>query len=137
MSEYKKPLPVTQPWSKEFWKGTKQHKFLIQHCHDCGKNIFYPRKFCPYCWSSNLGWIESKGKGKLFSYTIMLAGVEQKFADDLPYVLALVDLDEGIRVMSRIVECPHDELKCDMDVEVVYEDVTQEFTLFYFRPVKR
>lgn len=137
MKEYQKPLPIVQPWSEEFWKGTKQHKFLIQHCNDCHKNIFYPRKFCPYCWSANLGWIESKGKGKLYSYTITLAGVEQRFAEDLPYVLALVDLDEGIRVMSRMVDCKHDELKCDMEVEVVYEDVTDEFTLFFFKPARK
>jgi uncharacterized protein len=137
MSEYNKPLPVTQPWSEEFWKGTKQHKFLIQHCHDCGQNIFYPRKFCPNCWSGNLGWIESKGKGNLFSYTTVLAGVEPVFSGDVPYVLALVDMDEGIRVMSRIVECKPDELKCDMEVEVVYADITDKLSLFYFRPAKQ
>ena len=136
MSEYKKPLPVTQPWSQEFWKGTKQRKFLIQHCNDCGKNIFYPRKFCPECWSSNLGWIESKGKGNLHSYTITMYGVEEKFAEDLPFVLALVDLDEGIRVMSRVVNCEHEDIKCDMPVEVVFEDITEEFTLFYFQPAR-
>jgi uncharacterized protein len=134
MLEYKKPLPITQPWSEEFWRGTKQHKFLVQHCNDCGQNIFYPRKFCPYCWSDKLSWVESKGKGKLFSYTVVLSGVEAAFAPDIPYILALVDLDEGIRVISRMVQCKPENLACDMRVEVVYEDITDTFTLFYFKP---
>jgi len=135
MTEYKKPLPVVQPWSKAFWEGTKQHKLLIQECQDCRSKIFYPRQYCPDCWSSNLGWSEASGKGKVFTHTITLAGVEEKFADDLPYVLAMVDLEEGIRMMTRIVECDPEKVSIGMDVEVVYENITDEFTLPLFRPV--
>lgn len=130
------PAPVTEPWTEEFWKAAKQHKFLVQHCNDCNINIFYPRKFCPECWGSNLSWIESKGKGKLYTFTITMYGVEPRFAPDLPYVLALVDLDEGIRVMTRIVNCDHDQLQCDMPVEIVWQDINEEFNLYYFQPVK-
>lgn len=139
-SQLKKPSPVKQPWTEEFWKGTKQHKFLIQHCDDCGKNIFYPRKVCPECRSSNLSWIESKGKGTLFSYTITHYGVEQRFASELPYVLCMVDMDEGIRVFSRIVNCRHEDIKCDISVEVVFEEIDgdpEPFTIFYFQPARK
>jgi uncharacterized OB-fold protein len=137
MSEYKKPLPVIQEWSRPFWKGAKEHKYLIQHCKDCGKNIFYPRKYCPDCWSSNLEWIESGGKGKIYTYTVTLAGAEEKFAADYPYVLALVDMEEGIRVMTNIVDCKPEEVKIGMDVEVVFRDVTDEISMPMFRPVKK
>jgi hypothetical protein len=131
-----KPVPMTQPWTEEFWKAAKQHKFLIQHCHDCDINIFYPRKFCPDCWGTNLGWIEASGQGKLHTYTVTHYGVEQRFAGDLPFVLALVDMEEGIRVMTRIVNCKHENLKCDMPVELTWEDLDENFSLYYFQPAK-
>ena len=105
MSEYKKPLPETQPWSIKFWEGTKQHKLLIQECKDCNAKIFYPRKFCPECWSSDLSWSEASGKGKIFTFSITMTGVEKRFSDDLLYVLALVDLNEDVRMMTNIVDC--------------------------------
>jgi hypothetical protein len=137
MKEYKKPLPVPQPWSKKFWEGAKQHKFLIQYCKDCGKKIFYPRKFCPECWSGNLDWSESKGRGKVNTFTIAMSNVEERFAEDIPYVLALVYLDEGIRMMTNIVDCKPEEVKIGMEVEVVFKDATEEFSLPAFRPVRR
>ena len=136
MNEYKKPLPAVQPWTEEFWKAAKQHKLLIQECQECKSKIFYPRKFCPECWSSNLGWIEASGKGKVYSFSVMMDQVEPKFLKDLPYILAFVDLEEGIRMMSRIVGCEPEDVTFDMDVEVVFGDITDEFSLPYFRPVK-
>ena len=109
MSEYNKPLPVVQPWSEEFWKAAKQHKLLIQECEECKAKIFYPRKFCPECWSPNLGWFEAGGKAKVAKYTVMMDQVEPVFWEDIPYVLAVVDLEEGIRMMTRIVECKPEE----------------------------
>ena len=136
MKEYRKPLPVTQPWSLKFWEGAKENKLLIQECRECGKLIFYPRKSCPECWSSDLGWSEASGKGKVYTYTVTLTDVEQKFAEDLPYVLAYVDLEEGIRMMTRIVGCEPEEVHIGMDVEVVFEEVTEEFSLPFFRPIR-
>ena len=135
MSEYKKPLPMVQPWSKEFWKAAKQHKLLIQECNDCKVKIFYPRKHCPECWSSNLGWSEASGRGKVRTYTVTQDQVEPRFMKDLPYVMAYVDLEEGIRMMTRIVGCKPEEVDFDMEVEVVFEDITEEFSLPFFRPV--
>jgi len=134
--EYIKPIPEIQPWSAEFWKATKKHKLLIQVCHDCQAKIFYPRKYCPECWSGNLGWIEASGKAKVYTFTITRGMVEPKFMPDLPYVLAMVDLEEGIRMMTRIVECDPEEVELNMDVEVVFEDISEECSLPMFRPVK-
>jgi len=136
MSEYKKPLPEVQPWSKAFWTASKQHKLLVQECQECNSKIFYPRKLCPECWSSNLAWSEASGKGKIFSFTLTMAGVEKKFQENLPYVLALVDLKEDVRMMTNIVECKPEDVRIGMDVEVVFEEVSEEFSLPKWRPVK-
>jgi uncharacterized OB-fold protein len=133
MTEYKKPLPIPRPWSKPFWEASKKHKYLIQTCNDCNAKIFYPRRSCPECWSSNLGWTEAKGTGKVYTYTITYAGAEEKFSEDYPYVLALIDLDEGIRVMSNIVDCNPEDVKIGMDVEVVFRDINEDFALPLFK----
>lgn len=136
MSEYKKPLPVLQPWSQPFWEGTRQHRLLIQECKACGFNIFYPRRVCPECWSTELGWTQASGRGRVFSYTVTLAGVEAKFADDLPYVLAMIDLDEGIRMTGNVVECSPEEVSIGMRVEVVFDKVSEEISLPKWRPLR-
>lgn len=137
MSEYKKPLPkITSGVVKEFYEATKKHKFLVQRCNDCGKNISYPKTFCPYCFSENVGWIESSGKGRLYTYTVCMSNVSEAFQPDLPYVVGVVDLEEDVRLLTNIVECKPEDVKCDMDVEVVFKDVTEEFSLPMFRPVR-
>ena len=128
-----KPVPVPQPWSEKFWEGTKQGKLLIQCCNDCKAKIFYPRKFCPECWSANLGWIEASGKAKIYTFSIAYANVEPKFMDELPYTIAFVDLEDGIRMMTRIVDCKLEDIHFGMDVEVVFHQ-RGDFFLPYFRP---
>jgi len=132
-----RPLPITQPWSEPFWEGTKQGKLLVQHCKDCDTNIFYPRKFCPECWSDNLDWIESSGRAKILTFSTAYDMVEPKFMEDLPYTIAYVDLEEGVRMMTRIVECPPEDITFDMDVEVVFHKLNDDYYLPYFRPVKK
>ncbi len=124
-----------QPWTKDFWKATKQEKLMIQHCNECNANIFFPKKVCPECWSESLTWIESSGKAKVYTFTVMMDMVEPKFMSDLPYVLAMVDLDEGIRMTTRIVNCDPGEVVIGLDVEVVFEEVSLEWSLPMFQPV--
>ncbi len=132
--QYIKPIPFVQPWTEAFWAATKKHSLLIQKCSSCTKLIFYPRKRCPYCWSSDLGWQQASGKAKVNTFTIVRDMVEPKFMADLPYVLAMVDLEEKIRMMTRIVECDPEVVKIGMDVEVVFEDITNQHALPLFRP---
>lgn len=134
--DMKKPIPEMQPWTVEFWEGTKNGKLLIQFCKDCNSNIFYPRKYCPECWSSSLGWRESTGKGKVFTFSTAYSNVEPKFADELPYTVAYIDLDEGVRMPSRIVDCDPKDIKIGMTVEVVFHDRDGVF-LPYFRPARK
>jgi enoyl-CoA hydratase/carnithine racemase/uncharacterized OB-fold protein len=132
--ETQKPTPVIQPWTQEFWKATKQGKLLVQHCIDCNSNIFFPKKVCPECWSKNLTWIESTGKAKVYTFTVMLDQVEPKFMGDLPYVIAMADLEEGIRMTTRIVNCKPENVAIGMNVEVVFQEVSPECSLPMFQP---
>jgi len=130
-----KPLPEVQPWTGAFWDGTRQGKLLVQVCHSCTARIFAPRKLCPECWSSDLGWIESAGRGTVYTFSTAYSMVEPAFADDLPFTIAYVDLAEGIRMMTRIVECDPAELAIGMEVDVVFH-ARGDVRLPYFRPAR-
>lgn len=136
MSDYNKPLPEIQPYSEAFWEGTRNGKLLVQTCNDCDARIFFPRKQCPECWSENLGWIEASGKAEIYAFSVTYEGVEAAFKEDLPIVLAWVDLPEGIRMQTNIIDCDPDSIEIGQQVEVVYKKVTDEITLPYFRPAQ-
>lgn len=132
---YRKPVPTVTPWSAPFWAGCRKGELLIQQCQDCGVLNFYPKLYCAGCLSSNLEWVKASGRGKVYSYMTVYAFQPTEFAEDVPYVVAIVELDEGVRMMSNIVGCIPDEVHCDMNVEVVFEKATEEFTLPKFKPI--
>jgi uncharacterized OB-fold protein len=134
-TEYKKPLPYINNETKAYWEGTKSHQLLLRKCRACGRYHFYPRDFCPSCFSFDVEWVKASGRGTVYSVTVChlpAAG----FKDVVPYNLALVELEEGPRMMTNIVDCPNDDIKIGMAVEVAFDDVTPEVTLPKFRPVK-
>ena len=135
MSVYAKPLPEIQPFTRPFWEGTRQHQLLVQHCNACDANIFYPRRECPECWSKDLGWIKSSGRAKVYTFSVTYEGVEQMFVEDLPIILAWVDLPEGIRLQTNLLDCDPEAVEIGMEVEVVFKYVTDEITLPFFAPV--
>lgn len=131
-----KPLPVPTPEAMPFWEGLKNHELRLQRCIDCGgKAYFYPRSFCPTCFSEKVEWFTASGRGKLHTYQIVHRG-HPAFAPDAPYVLAVVELDEGPRMMTNIVgvEPKPENLPIDMPLEIVYDDVNDQITLAKFRP---
>lgn len=134
MAEYKKPLPAISPVSRRFWEGCKQHRLLIQRCHDCGAYRHYPRPMCPQCNSMNTDWVEVSGKGKVFTWTTVHHPAHPAFMD-LPYAVVVVELEEGARLVTNVVDCKPEELYIGMPVKVVFEDVTNEITLPKFRPI--
>lgn len=136
MNAYKKPLPTPTPWSRPFWEGCKRQELLIQECEDCGEKVFYPKQFCSSCLSSDLQWIKASGKGKVYTFTVIHSYQPTEFSDDVPYVVAVVRLDEGVQLMSNLIDCKLEDIKCDMDIEVVFDDVTEEVSLPKFRPVR-
>ena len=132
---YDKPLPVVDAESKPFWDGAKAHKLVIQQCGGCKQFIFYPRAVCPHCSGDTLQWSDVSGEGTIYSFTVARRGAGPAFKDDAPYVIALIDLKEGARMMSNIVTGDVDSVKIGQSVKVVFEDVTDEITLPKFQVV--
>ena len=134
---YSKPLPAPDPLTKTYWDSVKAHAMQLQKCADCGKFIFYPRAVCPDCGSRNLQWTAVSGRGKVYGFTINMGRHPSvaAFAGDAPYVIALVELEEGARLMSNIVgvEPTPEKVKVGMDVVVQYDDVTDAITLPKFK----
>jgi uncharacterized protein len=134
MAQYKKPLPQPTPVSKPFWDAAKRHELHIQHCNKCGVHVFYPREMCPECLAPDMAWVKVSGKGTLYSYTIAQAPTHHSFSEDVPYVIAIVELAEGPHLTTNITGCTPDTLKVGMPVVVAFDDVTPEMTLVKFRP---
>lgn len=134
MADYRKPLPRPTAASMPFWEAAKRHEVQIQRCGQCGANIFYPREVCPECLASDLQWVKVSGKGTVYSYTVAQAPTHPAFADDVPYVIAIVELAEGPRITTNIVGCEPEDVRVGMPVEVTFDDVTPEVTLIKFRP---
>jgi len=135
MAEYKKPLPRPTAASLPFWEAAKRHELQIQSCGSCGAHIFYPREVCPECLSSDLQWLKVSGKGTVYSYTIAQAPTHPAFVEDVPYVIAIVELAEGPHLTTNITGCQPDEVRVGMPVVTTFDDVTPEMTLVKFRPV--
>lgn len=134
MEKPQKPQPVVNPWAKPFWDAAKEEKLTFQQCQDCGKNIFYPRIACPHCFSDNLSWEEASGNGTIYSYTVVENNSPSAFAEDIPYVVAIIKLEEGIQMLSNIVNCDPYSVQCDMPVKVVFEELNEAFKLPKFQP---
>jgi uncharacterized OB-fold protein len=129
------PRPIT-PEAQPYWDGLKEHKLMLPKCDDCGKPFFYPRIACPLCHSRRISWIQASGKGKLYSFEIAYRSLSPAFKVKAPYILAMVELEEGPRLMSNLINIEPDPkvITCDMPVEVVFEKLTDEITIPLFQP---
>ena len=132
MSEYIKPLPKPSPASLPFWEAARRHELKLQHCANCEAFVYYPRYRCPTCFSETLEWRPVSGRGKVYSYTVVRRASTRSFGDG-PYVLAIVELDEGPRITTNIV-APPEQVRVEMPVAVYFDDVTPERTLVKFKP---
>jgi hypothetical protein len=134
---YAKPLPQPDPITQPFWESVKAHAMRVQRCTACGRFVFFPRALCPNCFSDQLEWTPVSGHGVVHAFTIPHRHPSPAFQPDLPYVVAIVELEEGVRLMTNLVGVPTDpaQIAVGMPVEVTYDDVTDEVTLPKFRPV--
>jgi uncharacterized OB-fold protein len=126
-------LPTPDFETQPFWDGCKEGKFLIRHCNACGRDHFYPRPFCPTCWSDNVVWKEAAGRGTLYTYSIVYVNDLPPFAERVPYVAAIVELDEGPRVMTNVEGVPFDELRVGMPLVVDFKAISDDVTIPIFR----
>jgi uncharacterized protein len=133
---YSKPLPHIDEESRPFWEAVQRHELYVQKCRDCGDVRYHPRALCTNCLSSRTEWLRSKGAGTIYTFTVTNQNQAAGFRESLPYVMAWVELDEGVKMLTNIVDCPPQEVKIGMPVEAVFEDVTPEVTLVKFRPAR-
>ena len=127
------PVPGPTPETEHFWAGARAGQLKLQRCTECSEVYFPPRPFCPSCISRNVEVIDASGKGTLYSYVI---NHRDHPAHDSPYSIAVVELEEGPRMMTNIVNCAQtpEVLVLDMPVEVVFESISDEISLPYFQP---
>src|SRR5215469_18884479 len=130
-----KPLPVITEESRPFWEGCRQGKLLLQYCDRCQQYQFYPRLYCMQCEAENPRWVEASGRGVIYSYTIIHQNKSPEFANDTPYNVAIVQLEEGPRMLSDIVGVAAAELRVGLPVMVVFDRVTDTISLPRFSPV--
>jgi len=129
-----KPLPTISEYGVPFWEGAHHHEVRVQACNDCGRHQFPPRILCIHCGSRRIEWRRVSGSGRVYSFTVIHRAPEPAFLKDVPYVVAVVELDEGGRIMTNVIGCRPDDVRCDMRVEPVFEDVNDTVTLIKFRP---
>jgi uncharacterized OB-fold protein len=140
-TEYKKPLPFPEnpTLTKPFWDAAKRHELVMQRCKQCNELTFFPREQCPHCFSQDWDWVQVSGKGRLYGYTVIYQPAHPAFREDVPYLFAIVELDEGPRMPTTIVDINAEDFvkenKTDIPVTVVFDDVTPEWTLVKFKPV--
>ncbi|MEX0786407.1 MAG: Zn-ribbon domain-containing OB-fold protein [Dehalococcoidia bacterium] len=132
--EYQRPIPTADEASAPFFAGAKQHKLMLQRCSQCGSHRLPGRERCQECWSEASDWVQASGRGKLYTYGIMHQQYHPAFADITPYNYALVELEEGPRLITNVVDCANEDLRTDMPLEAVFDDVSDETTLIRFRP---
>ncbi|MFC2000351.1 Zn-ribbon domain-containing OB-fold protein [Chloroflexota bacterium] len=139
MSEYKKSLPIPDDWSVPLFDGAKRHKLMSLRCKDCGTYLGIPVQFasrlvCDDCWSSELEWVEASGRGEVYSFVVVHQIVDPAFAHDIPYNVAIIQLEEGGWMVSSLVGCSNADIEVGMPVEAVFEDITDNVALPKFKP---
>jgi len=122
MNLHDKPVPFPTADSQAFWDGCADGKLHIQKCNACGAAQHYPRSLCTACGSHDLAMVEASGRGEVFTFTINHRAPRTAFAENGPYVIALIDLEEGPRMMMNVIGCNPAEVKIGMDVRIVFED---------------
>ncbi len=135
---WNKPVPYIEETSKPFWNGLKEHRFLLFKCNECGA-WYWPAAYCrnhrnkPFLGS--LSWTEASGRGKVITFNITKVAMRPGFKEDVPYVYALIKLNEGPIISSNIIGCDPDSVHIEMPVRVVYRDISElALTLPYFEP---
>ncbi|HYU21264.1 MAG TPA: Zn-ribbon domain-containing OB-fold protein [Chloroflexota bacterium] len=136
MVDYAKPLPIPDPVTRPFWDSLTAHAIKLQRCGACGRFVYYPRAVCPSCLSDDLTWTPVSGRGVVHTFTIAHRHPNPVFGGEVPYVVALIELEEGARMLSSLigVEPTPEAVNVGMPVEIVYDDVTDQITLPRFRP---
>ncbi len=127
-------LPVIYPEEIPFWEAAKQRRLKLQRCNSCGKAWYPIGPACPFCFSMDFAWSPMSGRGTLHNYVVYHKAWTPWFEKRVPYAVVQVQLEEGPRLTTNLLDCALDAIRIGMPVEAAYEDVTDEITLLQFRP---
>jgi uncharacterized OB-fold protein len=130
---YAKPLPAVDVWSRPFWQGAREGELRMQCCRDCGTAFFPPGPVCPSCQSSALDWQRMTGRGEIVSWVVFHQLYFKGFADELPYNVSLIRLEEGPLLYTNVIGIPNDQLAIGLKVEAVFGRATDEITIPRFK----
>ncbi len=131
-----RPVPSPDLDSQPYWDATREHRLVLQRCASCSQFWFYPRARCPHCWSPDFTWEEVSGLGTVYSFTVIRRAPTPAFTPAVPYVVALIDLDEGPRVMSNVLGLDVADVRIDLRVRVAWEDIGDGLALPVFVPAE-
>ena len=134
MAEWTKPMPTMSGETRPYWEACRRGQLLVQQCDSCLQFQFYPRAICAACFSSDVRWVQSSGRGTVWSFTVTRQNRTPGFAEDVPYVLALVELDGGVKMFTNIVGCPPQDVHIGMAVEVTFIRASDQISVPYFKP---
>ena len=134
MSPSDKPLPVINEDNAPYWEYAGKHELRMQQCMRCGYIRFPPGIICPKCHSMEAQWTRLSGKGKIYSYVVYHHAYHPAFEKDIPYVVAIIQLNEGPQMESNIIHCKLEDISIDMPLEVCFDDITDKIALPKFRP---
>ena len=126
------PLPVPTALSRPHWEGCREGRLRVQRCQACGHHVFIPRPVCTACLGEDLVWIDSSGRGEVYSFTVVHRPPRPAFA--VPYTVAIVAMEEGWEMLTNLVEVDPEQVRVGMPVEVVFRRMSDEITLPLFRP---
>ena len=129
----KKHLPRIDEENKWFWEACARHELILQKCRACSTLRYTPRALCPACLSAETDYVRSSGRGRVYTFTVTVQNQAPGFREELPYVLAYVELDDGPRILSNVVGIPPEEVSVGMPVAVEFEDVAEGLSLPKFR----
>jgi uncharacterized OB-fold protein len=123
------PAPVQDLDSAPYWDSLRQHALRLPYCAACGQFFFYPRTICPRCHASDVEWRPASGHGVIYSYTVVRRAFSPAFADDVPYTVAVADLDEGCRIIARVRPEDASRTVIGARVQIDYHDQSDTLTL--------
>lgn len=129
-----KPQPKMTPGAEHYWASATRGEFVLPHCRDCDRVFFYPRQWCPHCFGQQLDWREASGRGAVYSFSVVHQAPFPSYRGDVPYVLAVIELAEGPRMMANVLHCDPAAVRIGMVVEVTFE-TRGDMKIPQFQPV--
>ena len=133
--EFVRPLPVPTPTSKPYWENLNDERLVMQRCQECQIWIFYPRSHCPGCLGSDIEWAEVDGKGVLYTFTVARQPTSPHFRKEMPQILAVVELTNGVRLTTTLINVPEKSIEIGMKLRPVFDHIETDRTLLRYEPL--